>query len=285
MSYAAPKYKRTVRCGYCHQPGHNRSSCPQYAARVEDMRKEHGSDYWMVAQYDAKKTKRKASGKSRKCSYCGGVGHNRKTCAALKSDMFEVKARNTEYRKGLFNAMVKHGIFTGAIVKSDNNTRLCAQGNPRWQMPMVIVRVMWEHLNIWEAEFRYYSSNIGERAPFKARPITDLRHRYASDMGFPQDYDLLWNKMTIDVFDRYMGDINDWYGKFKHTYFPTVISPVNAEKPPLGWLTCDDAESQKSLKEFFKKRTSFDVYRPHIKGLTRDEEFELRQKEMEEGSL
>ena len=91
--------------------------------------------------------------------------------------------------------------------------------------------------------------------------------------------------MTIDVFDRYMGDINDWYGKFKHTYFPTVISPVNAEKPPLGWLTCDDAESQKSLKEFFKKRTSFDVYRPHIKGLTRDEEFELRQKEMEEGSL
>ena len=91
--------------------------------------------------------------------------------------------------------------------------------------------------------------------------------------------------MTSDIFEKYTAGLDDWYGRFKHTYFCTVVSPVNAEKPPLGWLTCDDTESQKSLKEFFKKRTSKDIYRPHTKGLTRDEEFELRQKEMEEGSL
>jgi hypothetical protein len=284
MSYAAPKYKRTVRCGYCRQPGHNKSSCPQYATQVEDMRKEHGSDYWMVARYDAKKTRRKASGKSRKCSYCGVMGHNRKTCTTLKSDMFEVKARNSEYRKGLFNAMVKHGIFTGAIIKSDNHAR-CDELGTRWQVPMVIARVMWEHINIWEAEFRYYSSNIGERAPLQAKPINDITQKYAQNMGFPQDYDLLWNKMTIDVFEKYMGPDDDWYGRFKHNYFPTVVSPVNAEKPPLGWLTCDDTESQKTLKEFFKKRTSKDTYRSHTKGLTRDEEYELRKREMEDGYL
>ena len=276
MSYATKARKRTVRCSYCKQPGHNKSACPKYAARIEEMRHDYGSDYWMVAQYDEKKAKRTAAGKSRKCSYCNTGGHNRKTCAALKSDMLKVKARNTKYRKGVFNAMVKHGIFTGAIVKSDNNTRHNGIEAPRWQMPMVITRVMWEDINIWEREFRYYSSkDIGERAPFKAKPITELTQKWSSDLGFPQDYDLLWNKMPLDVFDQYMGDESGWYGRFKNTYFPIVVSPVNAEKPPLGWLTCDDAESQKSLKEFFKKRTSFDEYRPYTKGLTRDEEAEL----------
>ena len=77
------------------------------------------------------------------------------------------------------------------------------------------------------------------------------------------------------VFEKYMGPDDDWYGRFKHHYFPTVISPVKAEKPPLGWLTCDDTESQQALKEFFKKRTSKDIYHSYTKGCTRDEEAAL----------
>mgnify|MGYP002847561722 CR=1 FL=1 len=289
MPIVSKKYKRTVRCGYCHQSGHNKSSCPQYAARIEELRADYGDDHYAVAAYDYKKNKRKASGKNRSCSYCGEKGHNRKTCAALKSDMFAVKAKNAEYRKGLYDAMVRHGIFTGAIVESDNNTRLIDFNNyqgGRWKVPMVITRVMWEHLNIWETEFRhYYSDELGERSPFQVKPLDGFGHSGFYRMGFPQDYDLVWNKMTIDTFDKYMGPDDDWYGRYKNQYFCTVASPVPAEQPPIGWLTCDDTESQQSLKEFFKKRTSKDIYRSHTKGLTRDEEFDLRKKEMEEGVL
>ena len=171
MPIVHKSYKKTVRCGYCRQPGHNKSSCPQYAARIEEIRGEYGDDHYAVSAYDYKKNKRKASGKTRSCSYCGEQGHNRKTCAVLKSDMFEVKAKNTEYRKGVFNAMVRHGIFTGAIVESANHTRMSVVAVvdgaiSRYRMPMVITSVMWEHINIWETEFRYYSSDImGERAP------------------------------------------------------------------------------------------------------------------------
>tara|TARA_Y100001938_G_scaffold116854_1_gene161034 strand:+ start:4286 stop:5161 length:876 start_codon:yes stop_codon:yes gene_type:complete len=274
------KYKRTVRCGYCHQPGHNRSSCPLHAARIEELRELYGDDYFAVAVYDQKKNRRKASAKTRSCSYCGEKGHNRKTCAALKSDVLKVKAKNAAYRQGVYEAMVKHGIFTGAVVESENHTRLSVvtvgEGTSRYRMPMVITRVKWEHINIWETEFRYYSSeNMGERAPLHAKPINDLFQKYAQNIGFPQDYNLVWNKMTLDVFEKYMGPDDDWYGRFKHNYFPTVVSPVSAEKPPLGWLTCDDTESQQTLKEFFKKRTSKDIYHSYTKGCTRDEEAAL----------
>jgi hypothetical protein len=280
-------HKRTVRCGYCHQSGHNKSSCPEYAARIEELRADYGDDHYAVAAYDYKKNKRKASGKNRSCSYCGEKGHNRKTCVALKSDMLAVKTKNAEYRKGLYDAMVRHGIFTGALVESDNNTRVngTGMGHTRWRIPMVITRVVWEHINIWEGEFRYYSSELGERNPFEATAIDALTHPYPARLGFPQDYDLLWNKMTLDIYERYTVDTDDWYGRFKNTYFCTVISPVPPETPPLGWLTCDDTESQKTLKEFFKKRTSKDIYRSNTKGLTRDEEYDLVRKEMEEGSL
>jgi hypothetical protein len=287
ITHKAPK--RTVRCRYCHAKGHNKSTCPHYALRIEELREGHGDDHYAVAEYDAKKAKRRSSGKSRKCSYCGEGGHNRKTCVILKSDMQQVKQKNAEYRKEIYKHIVYHGISTGAIITSDNNTRLKHGADiksDRYRLPMIITRVNWENINIWEVEFRYFSSTLGERSPFNVKSIDALSSRYSSTMGFPLDYDLLWNKMPIDIFAMYNGDNeNDWYARYKNTYFCTVVSPVPIENPPLGWLTCDDTETEKALKEFFKSRKKWDRYRSYTKGLTRDEEYELAKKEMEEGSL
>ena len=278
------KYKKTVRCGYCRKPGHNRSSCPQYAERIETLRSQSGNDYYVVAQYDAKKARRKASGTSRKCSYCSEGGHNRKTCSILKTDMEAVRLKNVEYRKQMFTAMVNHGIFVGAVVESDSNTQLVTPqeySGGRFQTPMVITSVMWNHINVWETAYNYYSNELGTRAPFKVKPISSLNRPWDSEIGFPLDYDLLWNRMTLDSFQNFNGerDDNGWYSRFKNTYFPTVISKVKAQKPPLGWLTCEDVESEKVLKEYFKKRTSSDCFRTLTKGLTRDEESDKLREE------
>ena len=282
--------KRTVRCSYCHHLGHNKSTCPQYAARIEELRAEYGDDHYAVVSYDYKKNKRKASAKSRKCSYCAESGHNRKTCAALKSHMFQVKVKNIEYRKEIFKAMVTHGIFTGAIVESDSNTRP-KQGETgfasnRYRLPMVITRVNWGNINIWESEFRYYSSEMGARSPFRAKPINNLAIPWDYEMGFPLDYDLLWNKMPIDMFEQYTTcseNKNSWKFRNKNSYFCTVVSPVCAEKPPIGWLTCDDTESEKTLKEFFKKRASNQrSWCSYTKGLSGDQHTMKLRKEMAE---
>ena len=276
--------KNTVRCGYCRKMGHNRSSCPEYAERIEVLRSQHGSDYYVVAQYDAKKARRKASGKSRKCSYCSEGGHNRKTCTTLQTDMEKVRVSNVEYRKQIFKAMVNQGIFVGAVVESDTNTQLI---NPkdytggRFKTPMVITSVMWNNINVWETAYNYYSNEVGTRAPFKVKPISSLNRAWDSEMGFPLDYDLLWNKMPLDAFQNFNGERDDggWYSRFRNTYFFTVVSKVNAQKPPLGWLTCEDVESEKVLKEYFKKRTSLDSFRTLTKGLTRDEEADKMREE------
>jgi len=269
------KHKKTVRCGYCRYQGHNRSSCSQYAARVEEIRQSEGSDHWVVADHDAKKARRKASGKSRKCSYCSEGGHNRKTCTTIKTDMEKVRANNVEYRKQIFKAMVNQGIFVGAIVESDTNTQLV---NPkdyagaRYKTPMVITAVMWNNINVWERSYNYYSDEIQSRAEFKIKPIFDLTCRWSQPIGFPLDYDLLWNKMHLDAFRVFNGDDKGFNSRFKNTYFPAVVSKVSAQKPPLGWLTCEDIESEAVLKEYFKKRTSLDSFRTLTKGLTRAEE-------------
>jgi len=283
-------HKNTVRCGYCRELGHNRSSCSVYAQRIEVLRESHGNDYYVVAQYDAKKARRKASGTSRKCSYCLEGGHNRKTCTALQTDMEKVRANNVEYRKQIFKAMVNQGIFVGAVVESESNTQLVDPQSlvdknrvhrARFKTPMVVTSVMWNNINVWENAYNYYSDDIGSRAPLKMKPMSSLSQPWDQGVGFPLDYDLLWNRLTLDSFQSFNGDRDDggWYSRFKFTYFPTVISKVDAQKPPLGWLTCEDVESEKVLKEYFKKRTTRDSFRTLTKGLTRDEEADKMRKE------
>ena len=262
MPIVSKSYKKTVRCSYCRQSGHNKSSCPQYAARIEEIRADYGDDHYAVVDFDNKKSRRKAAAKSRKCSYCLEGGHNRKTCAALKEHMVITKQRNIEYRKSVFQAMVNHGMFAGAIVTTDRNLAPCNPADPKdrkkYKVPMVITKVMWSDINIWETEFQYFTNDITNRAPFRMLPFDMLRcERSGYALGFVYDYDMNYNKMQLEHFQRYDQPEEEcgykWYSKYKDYYFPTIVSRVDAQKPPLGWLTCDDEETAKALKEFYKK--------------------------------
>jgi len=252
MAYAHRTYKRTVRCSYCRQKGHNKSKCPTYEERVEKMRHDYGSDYWMVVQYDEKKAKRKAKGADRKCSYCSEGGHNRGTCTILADHMQQTKEANIAYRKTVFQSMVNHGIFVGSVVTTDS-FNCDPDGGNRYLAPWVITEVCWEDINLWETEFRYYSAQIGERAPLRMAPLSNPFKSYTHSVGFPHDYTMQYNKMGFTQFARWE-QADTWYGQYRNSYFPTVISKVNAQKPPLGWLLCEDEGFEKTLKEFYKKR-------------------------------
>ena len=110
-------YKRTVRCSYCYESGHNKSSCPAYKAKIESYRAAHGDDHYLVRDWDAKKARKAAAVSNRKCSYCGEQGHNRAGCTKLKAAMAAFSARNAEYCENIYAALVESGIGPGAMLR------------------------------------------------------------------------------------------------------------------------------------------------------------------------
>ena len=75
------KYVRTVRCSYCYELGHNRSTCPELKKYIDKLRKENGDHTYSVADYDRMKKKRS----NRSCSYCKDKGHNTRSCLLYTS--------------------------------------------------------------------------------------------------------------------------------------------------------------------------------------------------------
>lgn len=133
-------YKRTVRCGYCYQMGHNKGSCPErkkdLAASIEKTKARLKEDDYPVGDdwsrrndqrrlenYTEQLNKMLNKGKNRKCSYCGEGGHNRKTCQERKNDIVDAASVLTNYRKKLLSKMKDVGLGVGAIVRTQVRTQ------------------------------------------------------------------------------------------------------------------------------------------------------------------
>jgi hypothetical protein len=100
-------WNNTVRCGYCHNSGHNRRGCPKL--------KEHITDN--PGGYHAERLRqRKAEQQPRKCSYCTGPGHTRRTCTTFKEDRVTLVGDLREKRAEMLEKMVKRGIGKGALI-------------------------------------------------------------------------------------------------------------------------------------------------------------------------
>ena len=112
-------YKRTVRCSYCYQSGHNKSSCPQYKAKIEEWR-EAGIMLGTVEAYDRKKANKANAAKNRQCSYCGEAGHSRAGCSKMKAQMERYRIRNKEYRSNYLKAVLENGLGPGALLSAES---------------------------------------------------------------------------------------------------------------------------------------------------------------------
>ena len=132
MAYTKDKngnYKRTVRCGYCYEIGHNRSSCPQ----KKQMHKDNIANYEKMLQEDdlSEDSRRHAErllanhkrsldksnnrGKHRRCSYCKEEGHTRRTCKHRKADINEFAEKCLEAREQFAENMIAHGFGVGTL--------------------------------------------------------------------------------------------------------------------------------------------------------------------------
>ena len=127
-------YKRTVRCGYCYEKGHNKSSCPEFRKHLREQiansKAALAKDEWDYT-WQKNDTKRRfdhavkqlhkleSKGKSRKCGYCKEEGHTRRTCPERKEEVKKHTERTLKFRRELCDRFIANGLGPGALVAVD----------------------------------------------------------------------------------------------------------------------------------------------------------------------
>lgn len=133
MAYTTDKngnYKRTVRCGYCYDVGHNKGSCEakkqnhldNIAAYEKEIADDNFTDDWErryakrnLERHKAELNKSANRGKHRKCSYCKDEGHTRRTCTYRKGDMNDWADKCIAAREKFAESMTAAGFGIGAL--------------------------------------------------------------------------------------------------------------------------------------------------------------------------
>ena len=97
---------------------------------------------------DAKKATAKSKGKRAKtCGFCGGVGHNRRDCPAMKALNKRLIAANNHWRQRLYDYFVKElGLGNGALVKV---TKSGGWQQPHTEHVGIVTSINWDELNMF----------------------------------------------------------------------------------------------------------------------------------------
>lgn len=253
MAYSRQTHKRTVRCSHCYESGHNRSSCPAYALKIEERRARCGDDDYTVRSYDAKKAKRRSNAQNRKCSYCDSKGHNRATCPELRANILKSQAKNAEYRKGIYERMKANGVGVGAIISTERfmgRTDADDYDSPRYRIPHVITLINWDNIVHYNRDYTYFNDNS---APWLSKPLCELDSRYNHEPGWIWDNEIAKLLMGEDVAQQWIDGLH-WRYDQKMSYFCDVECPVPLEEPPSKWLLGGDL---KYWKKAYKKQQSY----------------------------
>ena len=209
----------TVTCSYCFKKGHNRRGCPQEKADIQARREQYGDDDWKVRSYDMKRARTSRAGESRKCTYCGERGHNRRTCSTLKEHVAILRKASTIWRREFVNMLNASGIGVGTILSLDwygDATRYIVTG------------INWDDLH-WASH---------RTPPFSARNLTQLT---AGDRGI---------SAPMDAFDH-----PDNHGVPRRSRDVSVLAAKPTIEVPDGWV--EDGMTVKQAKAMLKEREAW----------------------------
>lgn len=133
----------TVRCSICYRTGHNKSGCPQVAEEYKEfqdilakyndrnpdkpdieedqyigwaLKERIGLRYQHIRSRDIFIDKKRKN-TSRRCTYCGEIGHNRRTCAPLKNHINQLAEASAKYHAKVAKAFELHGAYVGALIQ------------------------------------------------------------------------------------------------------------------------------------------------------------------------
>ena len=192
--------RKTVYCGYCYNKGHNKQTCPSLKADIENLRQSFGDHHPEVVEYDNNRKSVSASASkrakmARRCTYCGGAGHNTRTCSILKDHINAATEINQEYCNMVHGRIRKCGIGVGAIIKMIKYHSGYRKSTDDLYM---IINIKWKEINFLEPYRKVITAKC-----IKTSNIVDLSIPYSCP----------------DI------SVNSW----------EVASPVSTSEPPTGW--------------------------------------------------
>jgi len=260
MSYTHTRPKRTVRCRYCGEKGHNKSTCSLRAEQIEELRKTDGDDHWAVARYDRVAAKRKSSGKNRKCSYCDASGHNRATCTILNDHIAITKKSNDEFRSATIARWKELNFGLGSLVTISSYERglITAKGQALKTKSMIVSDIQWDQVNFWNNNWRYPEFHT---CFYKYRNISTLARGYSIAGPQLKDLGLLSlflgaSRSSYLLSDGSSGDgysPDEYYRARLDLYLATIKSGTGHLEVPDGWYSTDI----KVIKAVYKGRKQF----------------------------
>lgn len=106
----------TVTCGYCGSSGHNKRGCPQLKADMEKRRATFGDDDYQVRHHESHRARTSRKGEKRSCTYCGEMGHNRRTCPTLGGHVARMQKASVVFRRQFVAALQTSGIGVGSLL-------------------------------------------------------------------------------------------------------------------------------------------------------------------------
>lgn len=194
--------RKTVYCGYCFQKGHNKQTCASLKADIENLRQSFGDQHPEVVEYDSNRKSVSASASRRakmvrRCTYCGGEGHNTRTCSILKDHIATATEINKDYCSIVRDRMEHCGIGVGAIIKMIRYQSGYRKSTDDLYM---IVEIRWDDINFMEPHRKVILTKC-----IKTSNFVDLSIPYSCP----------------DI------SVNSW----------EVASPVHVVSPPENWLS------------------------------------------------
>jgi hypothetical protein len=208
----------TVTCSYCYEDGHNRRGCPTRKKEIAERREAHGDEDYRVRNYDAHRENTSRVGEKRCCTYCDGLGHNRRTCEPLKKDIATLIDRNRRYRAVFLDYLRSTGLGVGSILSSERLGGTILH---------LVVGIEWGQVS-YMGRSDYSDSRV-------------LRTRQMANLG-RGEYRLNIPRANHPVFTEMCTRFNE----------TVVSSPKGADKlsPPDGWLDAvEDVDYKAVLKE------------------------------------
>ena len=111
----------TVRCSWCGQSGHNAAGCKEKLKAMTEWRDDNDvAKRNRARNYFAKRERKAHRAKNRSCSYCGEVGHTKRTCKVRKSDVSVYAELVYDGRKKLYKSFQEKGFGPGALVSYED---------------------------------------------------------------------------------------------------------------------------------------------------------------------
>ena len=106
-------YDNTVRCGWCHESGHNKRSCPAFKEQIETWAQSDDPYY----QRRAEAAKSRQKGRAKRCSYCGETSHTIRKCD-LHNERVDTEAHLwLDARKFIETNAHQHNFGVGSLVR------------------------------------------------------------------------------------------------------------------------------------------------------------------------